>query len=168
MKRSDLQKLPGEASPLVDVFECLSHPLTVNALLARFVDETEASYGLARPPVTPVLSVVEDRNGYVLLPHTDHATKVVTLLIYLPAGDGDAALGTEIYCLRDPDTPHTDTMDGTRISRDLVTRVTTVPYRPNHGLAFAPSRRSLHGVAEVRGATRRLLQFQLMTSARRN
>lgn len=165
VNRRSPKSMYDDAPFLVLAFMLLSHPTTVAALRQLLSDQLAAEFGRSDLVFDPSLTLVEDRSGYELLPHTDIPSKAITLLIYL-AGDGDdPRLGTELFWLRDehwllkPDIMHL------RLGRHLFSRVETVPYLPNHGLAFVPSQSTFHGVAEVKGSVRRILQYQLSVSA---
>jgi len=168
LQRSSLIVLPHTGDlppPVAEAFALLSHHHVRTALMARFAPELTAEFGTADIPTEPILYIAEDRSGYELLPHTDVARKVVTLLIYLAEEGADAALGTDVYVPRQAEAKISpNAMDGGRMARQYFNRVTTIPYRPNQGLAFAPTMRSFHGVGEVPNKTRRILQFQLHTT----
>jgi hypothetical protein len=135
--------------------------------MQRFSNELESEFGTIDLALSPGAILIEDRSGYELLPHTDLARKALTLIMYLASDDADPALGTELYVFRGgADDPPADIMQK-RVARQWFNRVTTVPYRPNCGLAFAPSKNTFHGVRRVQSdnAVRRVLQFQLNVDA---
>lgn len=158
-----LAQVESDTPVLATVFASLWHPLVVQALTARFRPTLETEFGTVELAFKPGLVMVEDRTGYELLPHTDLAYKALTVLVYLAPDDADPALGTELYAFRGQPTHIPDNIMQGRIPRRWFNRVSTVPYRPNQGLAFAPAKNTFHGVGEVRGdsAIRRVLQFQL-------
>ncbi|EDP63345.1 hypothetical protein BAL199_28525 [alpha proteobacterium BAL199] len=162
-----LQDVAAAIPTLGVAFTTLSHRLVVRALVERFRHELEIGFGTTDLALQPSMVLVEDRSGYELLPHTDVPQKALTLIVYLAADDADPSLGTELYAFRgSPDGAPANIMQ-TRVARHWFNRVTTVPYRPNHGLAFAPSRNTFHGVGHVQTdtAVRRILQFQLNVDA---
>jgi len=91
-------------------------------------------------------SLVRQRPGYSLGPHTDEPSKVLTLLFYLPANDERAGAGTVIYMPKQRDL----TCPGTRHHefRDFET-VKAMPFLPNSVFAFEKTSRSFHGVEPV-------------------
>lgn len=161
--RRTLADIATAAAPLADAFAILADPQVEAALLRRFDAELRAAFDGGHPAVTPVLGFFLDRSGYELLPHTDVPHKAVTMLIYLADDEDDPSLGTELFALRDPNVTIPPDIMTKRVPRHHFLPPTTVPYRPNCGLAFAPSHRTFHGVSEIRrpGTVRRALQFQL-------
>ena len=105
----------------------------------RFADRKPGFYNEAL--------LVDDRVRYVLGPHTDTPSKVITLLFYLPADNAHEHLGTSIYAPRDPSFR---CPGGPHYSFDRFDRVVTMPYRPNTLFAFFKSDNSFHGVEPVR------------------
>jgi len=90
--------------------------------------------------------LVEDRTRYALGPHTDHPSKVLSVLFYLPRDASQAHLGTSIYVPKDAEFtceggPHHD--------YGLFERMTTMPFLPNSLFAFVKTSRSFHGVEPV-------------------
>lgn len=150
---------------LTDMVALLSHPVVVNALMARFRTVISQRFGGRLPVPVAQAEYLDDRSGYELRPHTDVPQKLVTVLLYFADDDADPDLGTALY--RAPEgTPWPyDTPTARRFSPDQLVEVYRVPYRPNRALVFAPCANSLHGVPPVTDPThpRRLLQFQLNT-----
>lgn len=161
--RKRIERGEVKQAALVRTYNALTHRFAVQAMVGLFAKDLGTAFGTTALPMRAGLTFIEDRTGYELLPHTDVAYKAVTLLIYLADPGANPALGTEIYVPKGS-LSHVDDPMHRRYLRDGFTRVTTVPYRPNQGLAFAPNERSFHGVAkaDIGDRTRRLLQFQLM------
>jgi hypothetical protein len=117
------------------------------ALFNKFGPHIHRRFGERKPGFYNEALLVDDRARYVLGPHTDTPSKVITLLFYLPSDDSHEHLGTSIYVPRDasfrcPGGPHHPF--------DLFHRVVTMPYRPNTLFAFFKSDNSFHGVEPVR------------------
>jgi len=159
-----------EVSPiLAKLFAVLTHPLVATRLIARFREELHAEFRTDALPLTASLSYFENDPGYELLPHTDVATKVITLLIYLAEDDSHPELGTELFMLRPGIQYQGGNVMHQRFRRGSFHHVATAPYRPNHGLVFAPAGNTFHGVGKVEGVSgrfRRALQFQLLHADR--
>lgn len=124
----------------------LGAPFAVT-LFNKFGSHIHQRFGERKPDFYNEALLVDDRARYVLGPHTDTPSKVITLLFYLPADDSRPHLGTSIYAPRDgsfrcPGGPH--------YPFDLFDRVTTMPYLPNTLFAFFKSDNSFHGVEPVR------------------
>jgi len=110
--------------------------------------------------ITDEMLLVHDRTGYKLGPHTDSPSKVVSLLIYLPADERFARHGTSIYLPKDPaftcaGGPHYPFAD--------FDRLVTMPFLPNSAFGFLKTDRSFHGVERIEepGVVRWLLQYDL-------
>lgn len=111
---------------------------------ARFVDEA---------------LLVQDRRNYALGPHTDHPSKVLSLLFYLPADDSRPQLGTSIYLPKDPGF---GCPGGPHHAFDKFDRLFTMPYVPNAMFAFMKTQNAFHGVEPVEGeAVRELLLYDI-------
>lgn len=133
-----------------------------NLLTQKFADEIAKRHGTEPVPTTFGLEAIEDRTGYALLPHVDSHQKMVTTLIYLAEPGADEALGTSIYRLNRTTGFAASFAGNARLRRDQFGIATTVPYRPNTALIFAPGSDTFHGVEPVApGTTRRLIQFQI-------
>ena len=154
---------------IASVYRVLDHPMVKLALVNRFAGELAKHFGTPRLALSSTLTCIEDASGYELLPHTDVASKAITLLIYLAKDGAAPELGTEIYVPRHAGTILPDQPKGSRYRREDFLSVATVPYRGNQALAFAPASNTFHGVSPVTEGqkTRRLLQYQLLTNAER-
>jgi len=108
--------------------------------------------------------LVYDQTGFSLLPHTDGAAKVATMLTYF-AEDGDPqSLGTVLFAPKDPD--FTDPPGKTLWQFDNFGAGTQVPYLANLTIAFARHRQSFHGVLPTTDARpRRLIQTSVLVEA---
>lgn len=157
---TDLSTLPTPS--LRDLWNTLTDARLADLLTQKFADEIAKRHGAARVPTTFGLEAIEDRTGYALLPHVDAAQKMVTVLIYLAEPDADEALGTSIYTFNRTTAFSATFQDNARFPRDQFGVATTVPYRPNTALIFAPGVSTFHGVEAVEaGKSRRLIQFQI-------
>jgi hypothetical protein len=74
----------------------------------------------------PFPMLVDDEPGYWIRQHPDTTTKIVTLQIFLPEDDSTPEMGTELVG------PFVD----------------TVPFLPNSGYAFHPTRETIHQVRQ--------------------
>lgn len=74
------------------------------------------------------LEYAQDADGFWLEPHTDLGVKRFTMLIYLPDGEAQADLGTDLYA-------------------DHATWAKREPFADNTALVFVPSDRTWHGLA---------------------
>jgi len=103
--------------------------------------------------------LVEDEDGYEIGPHTDAASRLFTLLIYLPSSTDMAVAGTSIYVPLDRG--FSPGVTATHYARERFAMCHTVPFLPNSGLGFVVSGQSFHGVERVRleGRFRRSLMY---------
>jgi len=109
-----------------------------------------------KTPCRLVPSLVRQKAGYSLGPHTDSPNKVLTLLFYLPKEDEEES-GTVFYRPKDK---------GLRCAgerhhkfEDFIT-VKSVPFKRDSVLAFVKSDVSFHGVEPVK-TTRDVLQYNI-------
>lgn len=115
-----------------------------NLAMARFADEA---------------LLVQDGSNYALGPHTDHPTKVLSFLFYLPADDSRPHLGTSMYL---PNEPGFTCAGGPHYPFDKFQRLITMPYLPNAMFAFMKTPNAFHGVEPVEGdVARELLLFDI-------
>jgi hypothetical protein len=113
---------------------------------ARFVDEA---------------LLVQDRSNYALGPHTDHPSKVLSFLFYLPADDSQPDLGTSMYL---PKEPGFVCAGGPHYDFDRFLRLYTMPYLANTMFAFVKTQNAFHGVEPVEGeVVRELLLYDIRT-----
>jgi len=85
-------------------------------------------------------ALIRDLSGYEIKPHPDTRSKIVTMLIYLPADHSQAKLGTSLY--RRAWLPG----KGRVFCRNgLFEKFKRFPFRPNSAGAFAVTRNSWHG-----------------------
>ena len=108
------------------------------------------------------MQLVYDKKNYSLGPHTDHQSKVLSLLIYLPKDRTQILTGTSIYMPRDPNAldkalPHK------HYPREDFLKVITVPYLPNSAFCFIKTNNSFHGVEklEMKNTARWSIQYNL-------
>lgn len=95
------------------------------------------------------IEYAQDMTGFWLEPHTDLGVKRLTLLLYLPNGDGQDDLGTDIY---DAD-------------KSWVKRA---PFAANAAMAFVPGDATYHGFEkrEIRGVRKSLILNYVTTDWR--
>lgn len=105
-----------------------------------------------RAKISAEMILIRDTPSFALGPHTDSTSKVVSVLIYLPADESRPELGTSIY--RPKDRRFT-CLGGPHYPYDGFERIATMPYRPNTLVAFAKNSRSFHGVEPVIDAAAR-------------
>ena len=90
--------------------------------------------------------VVQDRTDYSLGPHTDAPSKVISMLLYLPADASKPHLGTSMYLPKDP----SFTCAGDNHYESVgFNRLLTMPYVPNTLFAFIKTPNSFHGVEPI-------------------
>jgi len=116
-----------------------------SAVLDSFADSLRLRFGPREswPEVSVESQLIRHRPGYFLGPHSDLYTKLVVLLLYLPADDTTAHLGTSLYRPKDPTFA---CANSTHYRFEDFIRVETAPYKPNSMLAFVRSDVSFHGV----------------------
>ncbi len=126
------------AAALANAFQA---PRMIRAVEAFF--ETEIDGTFLR------IEYAQDVTGFWLEPHTDLGVKRLTLLIYLPNGDGQDDLGTDIY-----------NSDKSWAKR--------APFTPNSATAFVPSNDTYHGFErrEIAGVRKSLILNYVTTDWR--
>lgn len=121
--------------PWYTVVLALGHPQVKGFLFDKFKNIIAARFGItpAQAVILPALRMdirlMRDTRDYRLSPHTDAASKILTLQVYLPKDDTTKDLGTSFYKL-DP-TPG--------LARKF-TEVKRMPFLPNSAYAFAIKR----------------------------
>ena len=111
-----------------------------SAINKRLGDQPRGSFLLGD------VKLIRDKTNYSLQPHTDHPSRVTTIMFYLPRDHSLQDCGTAIY------TPKTPDMKCAGIGRhpfsdfDLVAKA---PFVPNSGLCFLKSDTSFHGVEPI-------------------
>ncbi len=117
----------------------------------RFGDE------LARIEFQPEITLYRDFTNYTLGPHTDHASRAVVFLLYLPANADRPELGTSLYVPKDR---KFSCRGGPVYEHDEFEKAFTADYVPNAGIAFVKTSNSFHGVEPVTepGHERNILQ----------
>jgi hypothetical protein len=89
------------------------------------------------------LELMQDRPGFMLLPHSDSSRRLTGCLVYLADDDDPDTLGTRLYAPIDGDLRD---INGNGVWYDKVREVAAAPYRANTALIWARSDRSFHGV----------------------
>lgn len=135
-------------------------PAFAAALFGRFGAQVFARLGGSPQGLFNESMLVDDRSSYLLGPHTDYPTKVITVLIYLPADDARPHLGTSLYVPRDP---AFRCAGGPHYPFELFERTATMPYLPNTLFAFFKNDRSFHGVEPIgdENCRRHVLQYDI-------
>jgi len=149
---ASMEPLPGEQRAFwKDLASWMLRGRFPNAVLGRFEREARERFGESLTEIEFVNEalVVRDHTDYALGPHTDHPTKVLSLLFYCPDDDSKMHLGTSIY---EPVDPSFRCPGGPHHPHDLFTRIMTMEYRPNALFAFFKSDRAFHGVDPIRDA----------------
>lgn len=147
-----------------EAFAALNHADLGTWIMAKFYDVIAARLGLEDPAAHTDLKaemfLMRDLENYLLGPHTDSPSKVVSVLFYLPRNANRVELGTSLYAPKDP---NFRCEGGPHHPHDRFERVTTIPYRPNSMIAFPKTNDCFHGVEPVEGehARRDLLLFDL-------
>lgn len=92
----------------------------------------------------PSCSLTRSWQGYDLPPHTDIATKMLSMLIYMVKDESHKDLGTAIFLPKERDFE----CDGTsaRHPYHYFEHLKTLEFKPNTLSAFCRSRQSFHGV----------------------
>ncbi len=95
------------------------------------------------------IEYAQDTAGFWLEPHTDLGVKRLSLLIYLPNGEGQDDLGTDIY-----------SADKSWAKR--------APFTPNSALGFVPGDNTYHGFEkrEIKGVRKSLILNYVTTEWR--
>lgn len=136
----------------------------------QYVARDQAPLDLARDvlPVTVEACLLEARNGYRLLPHTDNGRKLVSVLLYFPSPRWPSPQcgGTTLYS--HPRDIGSD-MFGVYALRQDVVPARRIEFRENTFLAFMKTRDSYHGVEPVRcqaGESRNVVILTLVVDDR--
>jgi len=98
--------------------------------------------------------VTRDTNQYALGIHTDHPSKIFTIIVYLTPGKVDEIPGTTLY-----ESKFGFTSSGLAMYYQdfkYITEATTVPHKFNTALIFARSDTSFHGVKNIQNQNPRL------------
>jgi hypothetical protein len=106
--------------------------------------------------IRPYLSVVSDRTGYSIGPHTDTQVRLFSMLFYLSTDSKYLNFGTSFYTPKDP---NKERFHRAHYPFSDFNLHSSVDYRPNRLLVFPRSDKSFHGVETVLlgGCDRRLL-----------
>ena len=139
----------------------LAGPNFAETVLWKFADVVKQRFaGRGGVAFRSEAMLVDDRENYVLGPHSDNPKKVVTLLFYLADDDSRPELGTSIYV---PNDPGFRCPGGPEYPFERFQRVMTMPYRPNALFAFPKTDNSFHGVEPVSAliSRRKLMLFDV-------
>jgi len=129
-------------------------------LLDRFRAKVGARFGAVATQYRNNLRLVRDFTNYALTPHTDHPSKVISVLFYLPADERWRGFGTSLYI---PNDPEFRCAGGVRHPREWFRHMWAAPFVPNSMLAFFKTDQAFHGVEPVAeaGVVRDLLLYNV-------
>ena len=140
------QDLPATLKRFWDEFNAWFYSIELaEAVLDSFAEPMQARFGdkSSWPQVSVEVQLIRHKAGYFLQPHSDLHSKLIVLMIYLPADESIEHLGTSLYRPKDPDFSCAKSLHH---SYEHFIKVKTAPYKPNSLLAFERSDRSFHGV----------------------
>ena len=128
----------------------LMDPAFAKFIVGKFYPAIEERFGKgAQLSLSTDCRLVRDFTSYMIPPHTDTETKLVSLLFYLPADASMRHLGTSIYTATDP----SFRSDGSKhLSAKGFKHVARADYLPNSLLAFVRTDFSFHGVEPIADA----------------
>ena len=111
---------------------------------------------------TKRMQLVYDKKHYSLGPHTDHPSKVLSLLIYLPKDRSQISTGTSLYMPKDPELLDKE-LPHKHYPREDFLKVITMPYVPNSAFCFIKTNNSFHGVEalDMENTARWSIQYNL-------
>lgn len=110
------------------------------------------------------VSLVRDRAGFELGPHTDSLSKLLSGLFYLPADDMNIDLGTSMYVPLDRDFRCSGSQ---HYGFEKFKRVKTAAYKANSFFMFVKTDVSFHGVENVERDVSRDIMFLDILGLRR-
>ena len=102
-----------------------------------------------------------DLTNYSIGPHTDHPSRLLSFIYYMPEDDDKEQYGTSFYVPKDP---NFTCPGGPHHHRSLFDSVYTAPYRKNSMIVFLKTANSFHGVDPIR--EKRLLRRSIQYVAR--
>lgn len=114
------------------------------AVLAFFHDEVREAIKGAK--LIQSAELVLDSGGYALDVHTDHPSKLITLIFYLPEDDSLKEAGTALFAPK-KELPKQEGYS--MYPESLFDHVATMPFVPNSLFGFVRTDSSWHGVREV-------------------
>lgn len=132
----------------IAAFDCAAHlaeafqaPRMVRAVEEFFETDIEGTFLR--------IEYAQDMTGFWLEPHTDLGVKRLTLLLYLPNGEGQDDLGTDIY----------------NADKSWAKRA---PFAANAAMAFVPGGDTYHGfeAREIKGVRKSLILNYVTTDWR--
>ena len=140
------------------MYQNLSHVLEVK--FKKFLD-MRFTY-LENVSYTKRMQLVYDKKYYSLGPHTDHPSKVLSLLIYLPKDRSQISTGTSLYMPKDPELLDKE-LPHKHYPREDFLKVITMPYVPNSAFCFIKTNNSFHGVEalDMENTARWSIQYNL-------
>ena len=116
--------------------------------LAARVRQDPALFPNGTTDIRSEFLLMRDKENYVLTPHTDAPSKLISALFYLPPDDSGLMLGTSLYEIKDKTRV---VHGGYHEARDGFELIATLPYRANTMLAFPNLKDSFHGVEPLDG-----------------
>jgi len=160
----DLERLPPHLRPFwQNLFSTIDSLTLLQGLINKFHTHIGARFQDPKMLITNGeldiglrVSMVRDRTGFELGPHTDGLKKILSGLFYLPADDSHLELGTSLYT---PTDPTFKCPGGPHYGFEGFSRAKTMPFKPNTFFMFVKTDDSFHGVEEVIGEASRDILF---------
>ena len=149
LTKESLEKLPFSCFLFWYKFATSIETLNfTNAIFKRFQSPLRERFGedLSKVKIGADISLVCDQPGYSIGPHTDHPSKILTLLFYLPISHDQKHLGTSIYTPKDRSIKYSGHKHHSFKDFD---KSFTIPFVPNSVFGFSRSDDSFHGVEPI-------------------
>jgi hypothetical protein len=134
----------------------------ISMLMEKFNDPIKSRFQkhLDHVKFSSFAELVRDKSNYFIGPHTDHPTRVITLLFYFPKTIDHAHLGTSVYKPKDP----SFTCEGfSHHPLKDFDKIHTASFIPNSLFGFFKSDSSFHGVEPIKDQNieRNLMNYYL-------
>lgn len=155
-----MAKCEGLGEPWGEIAHWVGSAEFLLPIMQRFASFVRERFGETEIGVTSNVRLVRDSDGYEIKVHTDHPSKLLSFLFYLPRHDGMRDLGTRLYEPINPDF-RCDGMG--RHAFENFREAGHAPFMPNSGLCFFKTDRSFHGVPAINrpGLTRNVLLWNV-------
>ena len=92
------------------------------------------------------MELIRDSGGYMIAPHTDSPSKILTFLIYLPETDENVEMGTSLY---EPKNSDFISDKATQYDFRLFNEVKKMPFKKNFAFGFVKNNKSFHGRPQI-------------------
>ena len=92
------------------------------------------------------MELIRDTGGYMIAPHTDSPSKIITFLIYLPENNENIEMGTSLYVPKNSDFRSDK---ATQYDFHLFKEVKKMPFKRNFAFGFVKNDRSFHGRPQI-------------------